>query len=82
MRPAVLLGNRLAGGGAQRRAVRPRQVEQHVQQHRVVLNTPSKLAANRGILRILARSELRERQMLAHQQRRLGDHLVIEAHTP
>ena len=78
--PAILLGNGLAGRGAQGRAVRASQVEQHVQQNGVMVEPAGQIVADVRIVRIAAGGEFGQRQMLAYQQRDPADDVAVESH--
>ena len=55
--PAVLLGDGLTGGGTERGAVGPGQVEQHIQQHLVVVQAVGQLLRHGRIIGVLTRGK-------------------------
>ena len=64
----------------QRGAVGAGQVEQHVEQHGIMVEPAGQIIADVGIIGIAACGELRQCQMLAYQQRDPADDVAVESH--
>ena len=80
MAPPVPLGYLLTGRSPERRPVGAGQVIQHVQQHRITVHATGERLPHGRIVRVLAGRELRERQMLPHQDAHPSRDVRVESH--
>ena len=80
MAPPVSLGYLLTGRSPERRPVGAGQVIQHVQQHRITVHATGERLPHGRIVRVLAGRELRERQMLPHQDAHPSRDVRVESH--